>query len=161
MHSKSTKLIQADFFLLSSSQRQRGTLSSAPEATGTPDALLEFLDFHNFGVPDALNNELGDAIAFLHLEVLLPVVEEKYLYLTTVVCINDTCSSIDEVFRGKARSGCNTAVLEHNPLDMIVDNTTVGSPKEGFLHVPAGTAMLISVSTRAFPLEGITVSLEA
>lgn len=32
---------------------------------------------------------------------------------------------------------------------------------EGSLHVPAGTAMLMSVSTRALPRAGTTVALEA
>jgi hypothetical protein len=147
------------FFLFPPSSQEH--LSSATEATGAPNALLEFLDFHDLGVPNALNNELGDAVTFLHLEVLLAMVEEKYLYLATVVGINDTCAGVDEVLRSETRSGRNTAVLEHNPLDMSVGNATAGSPKSGFLHVPAGIAMLISVSTRALPLEGITVSLEA
>jgi len=106
-------------------------LSSATEASSTPNALLKFLDFHDLGVPNALNDELGDAVTFLHLEVLLAMVEEKYLYLATVVGINDTCAGVDEVLRSEAGSGRNTAVLEHNPLDMSVGNVTVGSPEEG------------------------------
>lgn len=84
--------------------------ASASEATGTTHALLELLHLDNLGRVDALNDELGDAVTLLDLEVGVGVVEQQDLDLTAVVGINDAGAGVDEVFGRETGAGCDTTV---------------------------------------------------
>lgn len=95
------------------------SLTGASEAASASDALLELLDLDNLGGVDALEDELGDAVALLDLKVGLAVVEEKNLYLASVVGVNDTGARVDEVLGGEAGSGSNAAVCLGFPLAKI------------------------------------------
>ncbi|KAI6761241.1 hypothetical protein HG531_001794 [Fusarium graminearum] len=83
--------IHVDFFLS----------ISASKAAGTSNTLLKLLDLNNLGCVDALEDELGNAVALLDLKVGVVVVEEKDLDLATVIGINDTSTCVDEVLGGE------------------------------------------------------------
>ena len=95
-----------------------GKLPGAAKATHTPNTLLQLLHLNNFRIPDSLNDKLSDAISLLHLEVLLAVIEEKNLYLATVVGIDNTSPGIDEILGRKAGSRSNSAIFRLDWLDL-------------------------------------------
>lgn len=76
-------------------------LTSASEATSTSNTLLELLDLNNLGCVDALKDQLSNAVTLLDLKVGLVVVEEKNLDLATVIGIDNTSASVDEVLGGE------------------------------------------------------------
>ena len=57
-----------------------------------------------------LDNKLSNAISSLHGEIDLGVVEQENLHLTTVIGVNDSSASVDEVLRGEAAAGRDAAV---------------------------------------------------
>ena len=85
-------------------------LTSASETAGSPHALRQLLHLDNLRGVNALKDQLGDAVTLLDLIVGLGVVEQKYLDLATVIGINHTSTSVDEVLRGKAGSRCDATV---------------------------------------------------
>jgi hypothetical protein len=72
-------------------------LTSASETTSTSNTLLELLDLNNIGCVDALKDQLSNAVTLLDLKVGLVVVEEKNLDLATVIGIDNTSASVNEV----------------------------------------------------------------
>ena len=80
---------------------RRSVLASAAEATRAAHALLQLLDFSNFGSVDPLEHQLRDAVAFFDLVICLGMVEEEYLDLAPVVGVDDTGTGVDEVLRGE------------------------------------------------------------
>ena len=76
-------------------------LTSASETTSTSNTLLELLDLNNLGCVDALEDQLSNAVTLLDLKVGLVVVEEKNLDLATVIGIDNTSASVDEVLGGE------------------------------------------------------------
>lgn len=104
------------------------------------------------------------------------MVEEEDLDLAAVVCVDDAGAGIDEVLGCEAGAGGDAAIclLGENGTsqcllfgcgEALSENRfkvmQAGGSEQGNLQVPAGTAMLMSVSTRALPRAGITVSLDA
>lgn len=87
-----------------------GAVASAAKATGATNALGELLDLDDVGRDDALEDELGDAVAFLDLVVGLGVVEEEHLDLAAVVGVDDARARVDEVLGGEAGAGSDAAV---------------------------------------------------
>lgn len=85
-------------------------LTSASETTSSPHALCQLLHLDNLGGVNTLKDQLGDAVALLDFVVGLGVVEQKYLDLATVIGVNHTSASVDEVLRGKAGSRCDATV---------------------------------------------------
>lgn len=57
-----------------------------------------------------LQNQLRNAISLLHLEIHIRVIKQKNLDLSPVVCIDDARASINEVLRGEAGAGGDSAV---------------------------------------------------
>lgn len=118
---------------------------------------------------DALNDELGDAVADLDLKVGVAVVEEQHLDGAPVVGVNDAGARVDEVVDGEAGAGGDAAVCilgrkenGHVSLDFAFSFSSSLKCLGGKnVQVPAGTAMERSVSTRPLPRLGITVSWEA
>lgn len=82
----------------------------ASESAGPTNALLELLDFDHLGGVDALEDELGNAVAFLDGEVDVAVVEQEYLDLSAVVGVDDARSGVDKVLGGEAGARGDTAV---------------------------------------------------
>lgn len=140
-----------------------GTGASKPASTA--NALLELLDFDDLGGIDALEDQLGDPVAFLDGEIDIAVVEEEDLDLAPVVRVNDARTSVDEVLGGKAGAWGNATVCSPEKRERSAYVQRLIAFFEGFIdccsQVPAGTAMLMSVSTRALPRAGMTVSLAA
>lgn len=71
--------------------------TGGPEAAGAAHALLQLGNLDNLGRVDALEHELGDAVALGDGEIGLGVVEEQDLDLATVVGVDDARAGIDEV----------------------------------------------------------------
>jgi hypothetical protein len=74
----------------------------APEASITTDTLLEFSDNDYIRRMDALDDQLGDAIAFFDREVGVAEVEQNHLDFASIVDINDSSTYIDAVLGSKA-----------------------------------------------------------
>lgn len=74
-----------------------GEAAGGAEAAGAAHALLEFRDLHHLGGVDALDDELGHAVALGHLEFGLGVVEQQDLDLAAVVGVDDAGARVDEV----------------------------------------------------------------
>lgn len=94
------------------------------------------------------------------------MVKQKNLDLSPVVCIDDARASINEVLRGEAGAGGDSAVYTTIPVSSvsIISSVYITVNVEGgrvgwYVHVPSGTAIAMPVSTNAFPLAGMTVSL--
>lgn len=68
-----------------------------PEPAGATHALVELLDLDHGRRVDALDDELGDAVALLHLVVGLAVVEQQHLDVAAVVGVDDARARVDEV----------------------------------------------------------------
>lgn len=118
-----------------------------------------------------LNDELRNAVANLDLEICLGEVCEDDTDLAAVVCVDDTSHGVNAVFGGEAGARGNAAVCKllvktalrfsmANPSHITRDDGDLPETwnKNGNVQVPAGTAMLMSVSTLARPLAGITTS---
>jgi hypothetical protein len=97
--------------------------TSASKAAGTPHALRKLLYLDDFGGEDALQDELGDTVALLDLEVGLGVVEEEHLDLASVISVNDAGASVNEVLGREARTWRNAAVCR----SYIISNRFVSS----------------------------------
>src|SRR5271168_1678277 len=106
------------------------------------------------------------------------MIEQKYLDLAPIVRVNYTSARIDHVFRSQAGPRRYTSICHTFPISTRVPNGYLQAKVSGQgvmsdgggkgkcrrvanIQVPAGTAMLISVSTNAFPLPGTTVSFAA
>lgn len=85
-------------------------LARAAEAARAADALLELLHLDHVGGDDALEHQLGDAVALLDLVVGLGVVEEQHLDLPAVVGVDDARARVDEVLGREAGAGGDAAV---------------------------------------------------
>lgn len=84
--------------------------AGAAKAAGAAHALLELLDLDDLGGVYALDDELGDALALLDLEVGVGVVKEQHLDLAAVVGVDDARARVDEVLGCQAGPGGDAAV---------------------------------------------------
>lgn len=93
------------------------------------------------------------------------MIEEQNLDLPAVVGVDDTSARVDEVLASKTGAGGDTAVWRETVLGKSQDyNSGTNSMwwlENRNVQVPAGQAMLMSVSTRPLPRAGMTVALEA
>jgi hypothetical protein len=96
--------------VVTTSEQSRTRSARAAKPAGAPHALLELLHLDDIGRVDALEDELGNAVALLDLVVRLGVVEEQHLHLAAVVGVDDARARVDEVLGRKAGAGSNTAV---------------------------------------------------
>ncbi|RYO91341.1 hypothetical protein DL766_001988 [Monosporascus sp. MC13-8B] len=76
----------------------------APEPAGAAHALLELGDLDHLGRVDALDDELGHAVALGHGEVGLRVVEQQDLDGAPVVGVDHARPRVDEVLRREPRA---------------------------------------------------------
>lgn len=138
-------------------------LSCATESTSAAYTLLELSDLDNFRGIDAFDDELSNTVTFGDSEVGVVVVEEEDLDLAAVVGVNDTSAGVDEMLACQAGAGGDTAICVIGTwlLVLALLQGWIKQHAEVNVHVPAGTAMAISVSTRALPRAGIVVGLEA
>lgn len=79
-----------------------GSDASRAKAASSALGIIQRLDLHNVRGGDALEDELSDAIAALHLESSLGVIEEEDTDVSTVVTIDHAGANIDEVLPRKA-----------------------------------------------------------
>jgi hypothetical protein len=87
---------------------------------GNTITLLDYIQ--NISMKSHPNNRAKVPVFFLlsHTgKVDVGVVEQKNLHFTTVVGINDTSTGIDEVLRGKARAGGNTAIYSETNIHAL------------------------------------------
>lgn len=133
--------------------------ASAAESSSTTDALSQLFDFYNIGSSNALQDELRNAVAFLDLEIGFVVVEKQHLDLTTVIGVNDASAGVDKVLGSKARARSDATVCQAISCCLPKRATSYSGILN--LHVPTGTAMLMSVSTRTLPRAGTVVSFAA
>lgn len=82
----------------------------AAEAAGAAHAFFELGDLNDLGRVDALDDELGHAVALCHGEVSVGMVEQEHLDLAPVVGVDDASARVDEVFGGEAATGGDTTV---------------------------------------------------
>lgn len=85
--------------------------AGAAEAAGAADALLELGDLDHVGGVDALDDELGDAVALADRKVGVAVVEQQHFHLAPVVGVDDARARVDEVLGGQAGAGGDAAVF--------------------------------------------------
>ena len=69
-----------------------------------------YLNLDSIAEEHLLENQLGNAIAFLDDKVLLTKVEENHANGTAVVIVDDTGTSVDKVLHSQARAGGHTAI---------------------------------------------------
>lgn len=98
-----------------------------------------------------LNNQLRNPIPNLDFKVRLAQVRQYNADLPTVVRIDNTRHGINTMLSRESRARSHTSVCT------IISNL-LNWPLSAHSHVPAGTAMEISVSTLALPRAGITTS---
>lgn len=135
----------------------------APEPAGAPHALLQLLHLEHLGRVDPLNDQLRNPVALLHLKVGLAVVEQQDLDGSPVVGVDDAGARVDEVLGGEAGAGGDAAVCfaTDSSVLYVIQESGFWAREEPDSQVPAGTDMLMSVSTSALPREGMVVSRAA
>lgn len=82
----------------------------APEPARAPHALLQLLHLDHVGRVNALDNELRDPVALLHLVVGVGVVEQQHFDGAAVVGVDDSRARVDEVLGCEAGAGGDAAV---------------------------------------------------
>lgn len=78
--------------------------SGGTEAALPPLGLVERVHLHDGSHADAFENELGDSVPLLHLEVLVGEVEEHDAQRSAVVAVHHAGAHVDELLRRQTRA---------------------------------------------------------
>lgn len=103
------------------------------------------------------DNELGDAVTDGNAEIFIREICQEHANLAAIIGVNDASHGVNTVLGCEARARGNAAIYLMSTIVLAMGSSKASESVD--IQVPAGTAMLISVSTLTLPLAGTTTSL--